>query len=88
MSYFVVKLQANLQLYQKMDSFTCIFQELFLYFKNIFFQPSMVDSESIQNKRVVSEKINSIAPKYFSIGPERSSVSNYRLAVSEKLSKN
>ena len=47
----------------------------------------MVDSESIQNKRVVSEKLISIAPKYFSIGAERSSVSNYRFAVSEKLHK-
>ena len=40
----------------------------------------MVGSGSIQNKIVVSERLISIAPKYFSIGAERSSVSNYRLA--------
>ena len=60
----------------------------FPIFKNIFFQPSMVGSESIQNKRIVSEKLISIAPKYFSIGTERSLISNYRLAVSENLHKN
>ena len=48
----------------------------------------MVGSESIQNKRIVSEKLISIAPKYFSIGTERSLISNYRLAVSENLHKN
>ena len=48
----------------------------------------MVGLEIIQNKRVVSEKLISIAPKYFSIGAKRSSVSNFRLAVSEKLHKN
>ena len=48
----------------------------------------MVGSESIQNKRVVCEKLISLATKYFSIGAERSSVLNYRLAVSEKLHKN
>ena len=47
----------------------------------------MVDSESIQNKRVVSEKLISTALKYFSIRAVRSSISNYRLAVSEKLHK-
>ena len=88
MSSFVVKLQASLQLYHKMNSFTCIFQERFLYFKNIFFQTSMVASESIQNQRVVSEKLISKAPKYFSTGAERSSISNYTLEVSEKLHKN
>ena len=48
----------------------------------------MVGSESIQNKRVVSEKLISTAPKYFSIGAERSLISSCRLAVSEKLYKN
>ena len=47
----------------------------------------MVGSESIQNKRVVSKKLISIAPKYFSIDAERSSISSFRLAVSEKLHK-
>ena len=88
MSSSIVKLQASLQLYQKMNSFTCIFPEFFLCFMNIFFQLPKVGSESIQNKRVVSEKLISIAPKYFSIGAERSSTSSYRLAVSEKLHKN
>ena len=88
MSSCVVKLQASLQLYQKMNSFKCIFQEFFLYFKNIFFQLSVAGSQSIQNKRVVSETLISIAPKYFSIGAKWSSVSNYRPAVSEKLHKN
>ena len=48
----------------------------------------MVGSESIQNKRVVSENLISTAPKYFSTGAERSSISSCRLAVSEKLYKN
>ena len=48
----------------------------------------MVASESIQNQRVVSEKLISKAPKYFSTGAERSSISNYTLEVSEKLHKN
>ena len=48
----------------------------------------MVGSESIQSKRVVSEKLINTALKYFSISAVRSSSTNYRLAVSEKLHKN
>ena len=44
----------------------------------------MAGSESTQNKRVVCEKLISIAPKSFNVGAERSSISSYRLAVSEK----
>ena len=55
---------------------------------NTFFQLSVVVFESIQNKRAVSEKLISIAPKYFSVGAEMSSISSYRLAASEKLYKN
>ena len=40
----------------------------------------MIGLGSIRNKRVASERLISIAPKYFSIDAERSSVSNYRLA--------
>ena len=42
----------------------------------------------MQNKRVVSEKLVSMSPKYFGIGAETSPISSYRRAVSEKLHKN
>ena len=77
--FFCGKITGQPTTLPKLNSFTCIFQEFCLYFKSTFFQLSMVASERIQNKRVISEKLISIA---HNIGAQRSSILAKFLACS------